>query len=148
MSGPFVFLGGTCGNNNWRDKVIHDLEQEGISREMLFNPVVADWTAECQAAEDQAKSTAPVVVYYLASPQDQDNPNSTSAYSMVEATMALYDDPRRAVVVFDEEGLSGHVLKVMRKVEKDLRKRFPQGAILAVGDLVAHLKERIRGRAN
>jgi hypothetical protein len=139
-----VFLGGTCGRNCWRDRVISELESEGISRELLFNPVVEHWTPECQEAEDRAKRESPIVVYYLASPQDPDNPNSVSAYSLVEATMALYDDESRAVVVFDEDGLSGHVLKVMRKVEKDLRNRFPHAALIASGDLTAYLAERIR----
>jgi hypothetical protein len=142
MSQQQVFLGGTCGRNTWRNELISALVAQGVSQDALFNPVVEHWTAECQAVEDQVKATAPIVVYYLASPKD-DNPNSVSAYSLVEATMALYDDGDRAVIVFDTDGLSGHVRKVMKKVENDLRKRFPQAAILSSGDLTSYLVKRI-----
>ena len=80
--------------------------------------------------------------FQIVSPKD-DNPNSISAYSLVEATMALYDDGNRAVVVFDVEGLSGHVLEVMQKVERDLKKRFPTAAILDANHLVSHLVARL-----
>ncbi|MFN8392416.1 MAG: nucleoside 2-deoxyribosyltransferase domain-containing protein [Bdellovibrionota bacterium] len=137
-----VFLGGTCGKNTWRNVVISALVAQGVSKDALFNPVVENWTKECQVLEDQVKATAPIVVYYLASPKD-DNPNSVSAYSLVEATMALYDDSDRAVVVFDTDGLSGHVLKVMKKVEDDLKKRFPTAAILSSVDLIPYLAKRV-----
>ena len=142
MSAERVFLGGTCGNNHWRDNVISQLVSQGVPEVVLFNPVVEDWTEECQVIEDRVKAEAEFVVFYLASPKDE-NPNSVSAYSLVEATMALYDDPDRAVVVFDTDGLSDHVLKVMNKTEKDLRKRFPNAAILTAENLVQWLAEKL-----
>ena len=36
-----VFLGGTCNNSKWRDKLIPMLNID------YFNPVVDDWTEEC-----------------------------------------------------------------------------------------------------
>ncbi len=44
-----VFLGGTSGNNNWRDHFISILVSKGIKEEILFNPVVKDWNEEAQA---------------------------------------------------------------------------------------------------
>lgn len=41
-----VFLGGTCNGSTWRDELIPKLEID------YFNPVVEDWTPECQAEEE------------------------------------------------------------------------------------------------
>ena len=47
-----VFLGGTCGNSNWRDKLIPMLSDKIEA----FNPVVPNWTPECQEKEDYHKA--------------------------------------------------------------------------------------------
>jgi hypothetical protein len=124
-----IFLGGTCGNSKWRELLVSKLVDVGFPTERLFNPVVPDWTPECQVAEDTAKANAELNIFYLTSPEQDGNPIST--YSNTEAIMALYDDPGRAVVVFDNTELTGHILKAQTKTEKDLRKRFPQGLILS-----------------
>ena len=99
-----VFLGGTCANNGWRDGLIAELVDLGISRECLFNPVVANWNEEAQANEEEAKANASHFVFYLADPNQPGNP--LSYYSAIEATMALYDHPDTTVVVFDNEGIN------------------------------------------
>lgn len=48
-----VFLGGTCANTTWRDELIPYLEKYGIE---YFNPVVEDWTPECQEIEEDEKN--------------------------------------------------------------------------------------------
>ena len=118
-----VFLGGTAANNTWRDGLIEALVGRGISSDALFNPVVKDWNEEAQRREETAKAGASHLVFYVADPKQEGNP--LSAYSMVEATMALYDKPDRTVVVFDTEGLSGHPLKAMNQTLKVLKARFP-----------------------
>lgn len=123
-----VFLGGTCGNNSWRDGLIARLTAAGVAPESLFNPVVDDWNEACQAKEDQVKLDAGLMLYYLGDPQDG-AVGSISLYSTVEAVMALYDDPTRTVVVIDANGLEGHALKAVKKTEKDLRRRFPDAPI-------------------
>lgn len=45
-----VFLGGTCNNSTWRDYIIPKLQVD------YFNPVVDDWTPECQKIEEEEKS--------------------------------------------------------------------------------------------
>lgn len=137
-----VFLGGTCGKNNWRDALIAALVARGVAADKLFNPVVADWTPECQVREDQAKETANLVVYYLADPGDG---TGISTYSLVEATMALYDQKDRAVVVFDRTGMApkSHPEKVMKKVEADLRKRFPDATVLNADQLSDFLAKKL-----
>ena len=45
-----VFLGGTCADTNWRDWIIPGLKVN------YFNPVVEDWTPECQDIEYDEKN--------------------------------------------------------------------------------------------
>lgn len=137
-----VFLGGTAANNDWRKGFIEALVSQGVSSEVLFNPVVADWNEEAQRREESAKAEASYLVFYIADPRQEGNP--LSAYSMLEATMALYDKRERTVVVFDIEGMSGHPLKAMNQALKVLKKRFPDANIFgtpheAVSWLVANL---------
>ena len=40
-----VFLGGTCAETVWREKLISMLKID------YFNPVVPDWTEECMKQE-------------------------------------------------------------------------------------------------
>ena len=42
-----VFLGGTCNESTWRVELIPLLKID------YFNPVVEDWTPECQAEEER-----------------------------------------------------------------------------------------------
>ncbi len=48
-----VFLGGTCNGTTWRDELIKEFERLHID---YFNPVVEDWTPECQAIEEDEKN--------------------------------------------------------------------------------------------
>lgn len=48
-----IFLGGTCADTTWRDEFIKEIEPVGIE---YFNPVVKDWTPECQTIEEDEKN--------------------------------------------------------------------------------------------
>jgi hypothetical protein len=125
-----IFLGGTVGANNWRTKiVIPALIERGISKEALFDPVVEHWDKAAQTREDEAKRTADYVLFVLASPNPHSDTSNVSAYSLVEATMGLYDAPDRTVVILDTTGMPKHTAKAMRKAYNDLRRRFPEAAL-------------------
>jgi hypothetical protein len=124
-----VFLGGTCGNNNWRDGLIQRLVERGVSSDALFNPVVSDWNEEAQRREDAAKAGASYMLYFLGDTLQDDN--RVSFYSLLEATMGLYDAPARTVVVFDTTGMPKHAEKANAKACKDLKSRFPEAPIFA-----------------
>ena len=79
---PFVFLGGTVGESSWRQSVTLLLIQAGVAAERIFDPVVSEWTDQSQALEDEAKRQADYLLFYLC---------DVSGYSLVEATMGLYD---------------------------------------------------------
>lgn len=127
MAQNLVFLGGTCGNNPWRDAFIGDLAARGVDRNVFFDPVVPDWNEAAQRREEEAITQANYLVFYLADPRQDGNP--LSAYSIVEAVMALYDAPATTVVVFDTGGMEGHPLKAMVQTRKVLKQRFPSANI-------------------
>lgn len=149
MKSPIIFLGGTCGNNNWRPGLIKEVE--GIlppgdpATYTLFNPVVADWNAEVQAREEEMKAKADLHVYYLASPK-LESPTDVSAYSLVEASMALYDHTANTLVVFDNSEITGHSLKAMNQALKVLSKRFPEQVLGSYQALVDRLVHRLTHR--
>src|SRR5579883_1293934 len=125
-----IFLGGTVGANNWRSEiVIPALTKRGISAETLFNPVVQHWDRQAQEREDEVKRTADYLFYVLASPDPHGQTSNVSAYSLVEATMHLYDSLERTIVVFDATGMPEHTAKAMAKAIEDLHRRFPSAAI-------------------
>lgn len=133
MNSKQVFLGGTCGNNNWRLPLIDRLVKRGVVASSLFNPVVENWNEEAQRREDEAKQNADFMLFYLGDPQMDDN--RVSFYSLLEATMALYDSkPGRTVVVFDTTGMPSHAEKANVKACKDLKARFPDAPIFGTLD--------------
>lgn len=119
-----VFLGGTCGKNNWRDELIYNLKGMGVNTENLFNPVVADWTPECQAAEDKAKAEADCMLFYLDNPMTGEwgiNP-----FRMIVLAQGVYEGSIHAICLdTGKEESNTHLAKVRKKIEADLHKAFP-----------------------
>ena len=66
-----VFLGGTCNESTWRDKIIQMLEID------YFNPVVDDWTEDCMKLEIIERQTCDFCLYIL-------TPKMTGVYSIAE----------------------------------------------------------------
>jgi hypothetical protein len=66
-----VFLGGTCNNSSWRDKLIKKLEIE------YFNPVVDDWTEDDYKEELRQRKICDYVLYVI-------TPKMTGVYSIAE----------------------------------------------------------------
>lgn len=62
------FLGGTCAETTWRDELMPLLDARGID---YFNPVVEDWTPECQAIEEEEKNSKCNVHLYVITPEMQ-----------------------------------------------------------------------------
>lgn len=71
-----IFLGGTCNGSAWRDELI-DLLIKSHCHYTWFNPVVDDWTPECQAEEDRQKANCKISVYCI-------TPKMTGVFSIAE----------------------------------------------------------------
>jgi hypothetical protein len=133
MAMPLVFLGGTSGRNRWRSGLIERLVARGVPRGALFDPVVADWNDAAREREERAKANAEVLLFYLGDPEEPGIP--LSAFTLVEATLAVCREPERAIVVFDLDAVSGHARKVYEQSADLLR------AQRSVALIVDHLGE-------
>ncbi len=61
-----IFLGGTCANSTWRDELIPELDKLGYS---YFNPIVPNWTPECQEIEKKEKDENCDCHLYILTPE-------------------------------------------------------------------------------
>lgn len=81
-----IFLGGTCNDSKWRDTITPLLKCE------VFNPVVSDWTPECQIEEQKQRKECSVVLYVI-------TPKMVGTYSIAEAVEDSIKRPTRTVFV-------------------------------------------------
>lgn len=79
-----VFLGGTCNESIWRDQLIPMLAID------YFNPVVPDWTPECQAEELRQRETCDYCLYTI-------TPRMTGVYAIAEVVDDSNKRPTKTV---------------------------------------------------
>ena len=89
MSNKKVFLGGTCNNSTWRDELIPKLNID------YFNPVVADWTPECQDEEIKQRQECDICLYVI-------TPKMVGTYSIAEVADDSNKRPEKTVFYFQE----------------------------------------------
>lgn len=82
-----VFLGGTCNNSSWRNVLIPQLRCD------YFNPVVEDWTPECQSIELTERENADIVLYVI-------TPLMMGVYSIAEVIDDSNKRPEKTVFCF------------------------------------------------
>lgn len=88
-----VFLGGTCNGSTWREVIIPLLETKNIG---YFNPVVSDWTPECQEEEIRQRETCDIVLYCI-------TPKMTGVYSIAEVVDDSNKRPDKTIFVMIDE---------------------------------------------
>ena len=110
-----VFLGGTCGDSTWRSELTPKLDPSVET----FNPVVPNWTKECQAIEDAHKKDDDIVLFVI-------TPETKSPYSISEITRNAIVCPERTVVCVLPEANGAkfeiHEAKVWDKILNDISK--------------------------
>ncbi len=106
-----VFLGGTCASSTWREELISMLD----TNVEAFNPVVEDWTPECQAVEDLHRETDDICLYVI-------TPEGEGFYSFVEVVDDSNKRPNSTVMCLLEEAngkaFEGHMKKCALKTAK------------------------------
>ena len=104
-----VFLGGTCNDSLWRNELIGKLKIN------YFNPVVDDWTEECQAEEIKQRKECDYCLYVL-------TPKMTGVYSIAEVVDDSNKRPRRTIFCYlkedDKNKFETHQIKSMEQVAK------------------------------
>lgn len=81
-----VFLGGTCNESTWRNRLIIMLNIE------YFNPVVDDWTEDCMKEEIQQRQSCDFCLYTI-------TPKMTGVYSIAEVVDDSNKRPNRTILV-------------------------------------------------
>ena len=89
------FLGGTCNESTWRDKLIKLLKIE------YFNPVVKDWNEECMQEELKQRKICDYCLYVI-------TPKMTGVYSIAEITDDSNKRPSKTIFCFlkEDDGVS------------------------------------------
>ena len=107
-----VFLGGTCADSTWREELLSMLDADKID---AFNPVVPDWTPECQKEEDFHRESDDICLYVI-------TPEGVGFYSFVEVTDDSNKRPKRTVLCVLESAngkvFEGHTKKCALKTMK------------------------------
>ena len=85
-----VFLGGTCNGSLWRESLIPLLTID------YFNPVVPNWTPECQVEEVKQRETCDFCLYVL-------TPKMTGVYSVAEVADDSNKRSEKTILVYLEK---------------------------------------------
>ncbi len=88
-----TFLGGTCNESTWREELIAQLDEQVE----LFNPVIPDWTPECQAREDKAREESRYVLFVITS-------QMTGVFSIAEAVDCSNKRPGNTLFSYIPDG--------------------------------------------
>lgn len=88
-----IFLGGTCNDSNWRDILIELSHNPNIT---YFNPVVPDWTPECQQNEIKERQKCDIVLYTI-------TPEMTGVYSVAEVVDDSNKRPNKTILCLLKE---------------------------------------------
>ena len=95
-----TFLEGTCNNSTWREKLIA-LFNDQVE---FFNPVVPDWTPECQAREDKAREESRYVLFVITS-------EMTGVFSIAEAVDCSNKRPESTLFAYLPDGFNKDQIK-------------------------------------
>lgn len=112
-----VFLGGTWANSIWRDELIPML---GVD---YFNPVVEDWTADCQAIEQTEKSfDCNIHLYVITSAMK-------GVFSIAEVIESVHMHGKHTILHVDPTGFDVGELKSLQAVVDMVNKHGGVGYI-------------------
>jgi len=97
------FLGGTCNESTWREKLIPQLEID------FFDPVVDDWGEKEQKEEIRQRKTCDYVLYVITS-------DMTGVYSIAEVVDDSNKRPEKTVFCIIEDGFDKSQKKSLKQV--------------------------------
>ena len=97
-----IFLGGTCANTTWRDELIRVIQVP------YFNPVVKDWTLECQIEENYQKANLCNIHLYVITKEMQ------GVYSIAEVVESVMTSSKVTILHIIPTDFESHQLKSLR----------------------------------
>lgn len=111
-----VFLGGTANKSTWREELIPLLDENKIS---YFNPVVEDWTPECQEEEIRQRATCDYVLYVITK-------QMLGFYAIAEVVEDSNKRPSKTIFGYSEEGFKPHQIKSLQATAKLVKENGAQ----------------------
>lgn len=134
---PFVFLGGTTNDSDWREGLIKQLTVA------FYNPVVENWSEACIIEEEQAKVNAKALLYVI-------TPKHLGTYSLVElAVSACLNRDKKVIIVFlkkdDGESFNEDQLKSNDAVKGLLEKHTNAEFFTKLEDAAASINSYLSG---
>jgi len=111
-----VFLGGTCADSKWREELIPKLNIN------YFNPVVKDWTPECQQEKIRQRENCDFVLYTLT--------RTHSTYSIAEAVDDSNKRPEKTIVCITNELMDYKWYTKWAMDEQDMKHLDPVGRMV------------------
>ena len=84
-----VFLGGTCNESTWRNRMMIYLHDDGLE---YFNPVIDDWMEDCMKKEIQERQVCDFCLYAI-------TPKMIGVYSIAEVVDDSNKRPEKTVLV-------------------------------------------------
>jgi hypothetical protein len=99
-----IFLGGTCNNSTWRNQI------EKLVQVAMFNPVVDDWTEECQAIEmDEKENKCDIHLYVITS-------QMIGVFSIAEVIDSVHNKTKKTLLHVIPDGFDKGQLKSLQAV--------------------------------
>ncbi len=114
-----IFLGGTWANSTWRNDIEKHVKVD------MFNPVVEDWTEECQKIEEDEKDNKCNIHLYVI------NFLMTGVFSIAEVIDSAHNSSKITILHIMPDGFSEFQLKSLKAVVDLVKKN---GGIAYVDD--------------
>ena len=106
-----IFLGGTCAESTWRDELIPQLTVD------YFNPVVKDWTPECQQNEIDEKENKCNVHFYCITKEMK------GVFSIAEVIDSCHQKSKVTILQVMPNGFEEFQLKSLKAVIELVKSR-------------------------
>jgi len=99
-----IFLGGTCAETTWREQLIDMIKVS------YFNPVVKDWTPECQEIEEIQKNRHCNIHLYVITKEMK------GVFSIAEVIDSSLTNNKITILHVIPDGFESHQLKSLQAV--------------------------------
>ncbi len=130
-----IFLGGTCNGSKWREELIKHLTID------YFNPVVENWTPECQKEEINQRQNCDIILYTI-------TPKMTGFYSIAEVVDDSNKRPEKTLfcIIDEDEGekFTKHQFKSLNAIFNMVTNNKTASIILADMSYISNLAEFIK----
>jgi len=105
-----VFLGGTCAETTWREELMAVLQVD------YFNPVVEDWTPECQANEEVEKRDKCNIHLYVITKE------MMGVFSIAEVIESVHNQTKATILHVVPDGFDEGQLRSLKAVVEMVKK--------------------------